>query len=64
MITSQLQAEGSGLGMDAMAAADGRREFMFKGAGFQRGQQRINISNQQIRGLGHLHGKAGIQHIG
>ena len=64
VMPGQFQAEGGGLGMDAMAAADGGGEFMFHRAGLQRRQQRIQIRDQQIGGLRHLHGKAGIQHIG
>ena len=50
--------------MDGVAAANSGGEFMLHRPRLERGQQRINIRNQQIRRLGHLYGEAGIQHIG
>src|SRR3546814_10485695 len=49
--------------MDAVAAADGRRQFVLKGAALQHVQQPIQIGKQYVRRAGELHRKAGVQHV-
>jgi hypothetical protein len=62
-VPGELQAKGRRLGMDAMAAADGRRQFMLEGAPLQRRQERIEIGQQQVGGLLQLHCKGGVEHV-
>ena len=59
----QLDAEGGRLGMDAVAAADGDRVLVLEGAALQRGQQRVDIGEQDVGGARKLHGKAGVEHV-
>ena len=60
----QLDAECGGFGMDAMAAPDGGRHLVFKGAFFYGRQQRIGVGDQKIGGAGKLHIQACVQHVG
>ncbi len=46
----ELQAEGRRLGMDAVRAADGRRHLVLEGAALQRGQQRVDVGEQEVGG--------------
>ena len=46
----ELQAEGRRLGVDAVAAADGRRHLVLEGARFERGEQRVDIGDQEVGG--------------
>ena len=59
----ELQAETRRFGMDAMAAADGQRVLVLEGALLQRGQQIVQIGQQQVRRLGELHRKAGVENV-
>ena len=54
----KLQSEGCRLGMDAVASSDGRRVFMFLGAGLQGRQKPVDPLQQQIAGARHLDGKS------
>ena len=63
VIAGELQAEGHGLGVDAVAAADGRGVLMLLGAGFQRGQDAIDAFDQQVRRPGQLDRETGVQHV-
>ena len=47
-----------------MRAADDRRELVFIGAPLQRGEQLIDIGDENVGGAGKLHGKAGVEHVG
>ena len=58
------QTERHRFGVDAMAAADADTVFMFKRPAFQRGQQAIQIGDQQIGSAHQLQVETGIQHIG
>ena len=49
---SELEAEGDGLGVDAVAAADGRRHLVLEGAVLQRGQHLVDIGEQEVGGAG------------
>ena len=60
----ELQAEGHRLGVNAMRAADARRQFVLEGAAFQRGEQRVDIRDENVGGAGKLHRKAGVEHVG
>src|SRR5690606_2305963 len=59
----ELEAEGRRLGMDAVAAADGRRVFIFKGALLQRGENGVDVFQQKIGGADELHVEAGVEHV-
>lgn len=61
---SELEAEGGGLGMDAVRAADDRRELVLEGALAQRRQQRIDVGDQEVGGAHELHVEAGVEHVG
>src|SRR6185295_15742690 len=63
VVAGELEAEGRGLGMDAVAAADGRRQLVLDGAPLQGGEQAVEIPEKNIRGLGELHGEAGVEHV-
>ncbi len=60
----ELEPERGRLGMDAVGAADGRREFVFAGAALERGDERIDVGDQKIGGAHQLHVKAGVEHVG
>ena len=49
--------------MNAMAAADARREFVFLRAPGDDGQQFFHVGNQNVRALLHLHGITGVAHV-
>ena len=59
----QLQAKGGRLGVDAVAAANAGRELEFVRAPLEDRQQRLDIRDQDIGALHHLHGVAGVAHI-
>ena len=58
VVAGQLDAEGRGLGMDAVAAADGQRVLVLQRALLQRGQQPVEVAQQDVGGLGELDGEA------
>ena len=45
----ELQPEGGRLGVDAVAAADGGVSLVLEGAALQRGEQRVEIGEQEVR---------------
>ncbi len=59
----QLESEGDGFGVDAVAAADRRGIFMFLGAAFDRGEQRIDIAEQDVGGARELDCEAGVENV-
>ena len=63
VIAGQLQAEGDGLGVDAVRTAHGRGVFVLLGAGLQRGQNPIHALDQQVRRPGQLNRETGVQHV-
>ncbi len=48
---SELEPEGGGLGMDAVAAPDRGGVLVLEGARFERSEQAVDIGNEQVRGL-------------
>ena len=60
----ELEAEGRGLGMDAVAAADGDGVLVFDGAALQRGEQLVEIGEQNVGGAHELDTEAGVEHVG
>ena len=60
----ELQPERGRLGMNAVGAADGRREFVFAGAALQRCVERFDVGDQKIGGAHQLHVEAGVEHVG
>src|SRR6185437_3831717 len=59
----QLEAEGGGFAVDAVAAANARRHFVLVRAAGDDGQQFFDIGNQNIRALNHLHGEGGVHDV-
>jgi hypothetical protein len=59
----QLQAEGRRFSVDAVAAADHRRELMFLGPGGDRLAQHLDILDEHAGRLHHLHREGGIPHV-
>ena len=50
--------------MDAVRAADRRRQLVLEGAPLQRGEQRVDVGDQNVAGALQLHGEAGVEHVG
>jgi hypothetical protein len=50
--------------MDAVAAADGGGILVFQRAALDRGEQRVEVFEQDIGGAGKLHGQRGVEHVG
>jgi hypothetical protein len=64
VVAGELQAEGGRLGMDAVAAADGRRHLVFEARASSAPPAAVDIGDQQVGGAGQLHGQAGVEHVG
>ncbi len=60
----ELEPEGGGLGMDAVAPADGERVLVLEGARFERGEQCVDIGDEDVCRLDQLHVEAGVEHVG
>ena len=63
IVAGQLDAERRGLGMDAVAAADGKRVLVLQRALPERGEQAVDVAQQDVGGLGELDGEAGVEHV-
>ena len=59
----ELQAEGRRLGVDAVAAPDGRGQLVLLGAAAKRGQQRVDVGQQDVGGADELHAEAGVEDV-
>ena len=60
----ELEPEGRRLGVDAVAAADGRRQLVLERAALEHLEQRVEIRDQQVGGLLQLHRERGVEHVG
>ena len=60
----ELQPERGRLGMDAVRAADGRRHLVLDGAALERGEQLVDVGDQDVGGAHELHVEAGVEHVG
>ena len=60
----ELEAEGHGLGVDAVAAPDAGRHLVLERAALEHGEQGVDIGEQDVGGLGELDGEAGVEHVG
>ena len=60
----ELDAEGGGFGVNAVAAADGGRILVLERTLRERSQQAIEVGQQQVGGAHQLHIKAGVEHVG
>src|ERR1700716_1735586 len=60
----ELEPERGGLGMDAVRAADHRRQLVLERATLERGEEAIDIGDQEIGGAHELHVEAGVEHVG
>ena len=63
VIAGKFHPERHRLGMDRVTTPDRRRHFMFFGACFNRRQQTVHGLEQDIRRLGELNRKTGIENI-
>ena len=59
----ELEAEGGGLGVDSVRAADRRRHLMLEGAALQRREQRVDVGDEDVARTPELHGEAGVEHV-
>jgi hypothetical protein len=59
----ELQPKGGRLGMNAVAAANGRRVFVLERAPFQRGEKRVEIGEQQVCGFLQLHRESRVEYV-
>ena len=59
----ELEAEGGGLGVHAVRAADAGRVLVLEGAAAQRGEQLVEIGEQAVGGLGQLAGEGGVEQV-
>ena len=59
----ELDAEGGRLGVDAVRAADGRRLLVLEGAALQRGEELVDVGDQDVGGARELHVEAGVEHV-
>ena len=50
--------------MDAVAAADRRRQLVLERAALQHREQRVEVGDQQVRRLLQLHRERGVEHVG
>ena len=50
--------------MDAVRAADGRRELVLERAALERREQLVDVGDQQVGGAHELHVEAGVEHVG
>ena len=60
----ELEPEGDRLGVDAVAAADGRRQLVLEGAALEHVEQRVDVGEQDVGGLLELHRQRGVEHVG
>src|SRR5690606_18938402 len=63
IVAGELEAEGGGLGMDAVAAPDAEGELVLLGAAAERGQQPVEVVEQDVAGTRELDREAGIKHV-
>ena len=59
----ELQTHCRRLGMDAVTATDHRDELRFARATFNRFAQVLNVRNQDVRGLNHLHSERSVEYV-
>src|SRR3546814_10372418 len=59
----ELEPEGHGFGVDAMAAADRRGQLVLMGAALDRIEQRVEVGEQYVGGLAELDREAGVEHV-
>ena len=64
MGVGELQPEGDRLGVDAVAAADGRRHLVLERAPLEGAQQRVDVGDEEIGGARELHVEARVEHVG
>ena len=50
--------------MDAVRAADGRRQLVLERAALERGEQPVDVGDQEVGGARQLHVEAGVEHVG
>ena len=60
----ELEPERGRLGMDAVRAADCRRQLVLAGAALERGVEFFHVGDEEIGGADELHVEAGIEHVG
>ena len=60
----ELEPEAGRLGVDPVAAANGRGELVLDRAPLQHREQRVEVGEQQFRRLLELHRQRGVEHVG
>ena len=60
----ELEAERGRLGVDAVGAADRRRELVLEGAALERGVSAVDVGDEKVGGAHELHVEAGVEHVG
>ena len=63
MESGELDAERGRLGVNAMAASNGRRHLVLKGAFLQRGEDPVQTFHHQVCGAHELHIQTGIEDV-
>ena len=61
---SELEPEGDRFGMDAVRSPDRRRQLVLEGAALERGEQRIDVLDENVGGAHQLHVETRVQHVG
>ena len=62
-VAGELEAEAGGLGVDAVAAADGGRALVLEGAPLQGFQQRVDLDQDQVRRALELDRQRGVEQV-
>ena len=60
----KLEPEGRRLGVDAVRAADGRRELVLARAALKHGVELFDVGDQDVGCANELHVEAGVEHVG
>ena len=63
IVSGELEPEGRGFGVDAVAAPDTGGQPVLARAALERRHDRSDTGVEQVGGAGQLHGEAGIQHV-
>jgi len=64
IVACQLHAEGGGLRVDGVAAADAEREFVLTSLCLQCREEPVEVRQKNVAGARKLHCQAGVEHVG
>jgi hypothetical protein len=62
-VACELEAERRRLGVDAVAAADGRRPLVLEGALLERRENPVHVGDEEVGRPLQLHREAGVEHV-